>query len=285
MLKQFPKVLAICMVVCGCVRLGEEYRPRDLPAGGPTPEMILQDLAANDAAIHTFRATGTFTLKSPELTATQLLRESAIYFRTPTDLLVIGRKYGKQVFRLTCAGPQFIIEFPTEKEYYFRPQGERVEGVEGAVSPADIAREMFLPEVWSELDPRQARITAFDPEHGTAAMEILSGGLRRRPRRRLLLEGVPWIVRRSELLDREGRIVAITSKDAYHEQDGVRFPTQVESVFFVQDAFMRFDMRELFLNTPIDDTQFDILSRLRFVAGRRYQPIGSPEPEKKNRRR
>ncbi len=285
MSKKAATVLAICMVVGGCVRLGEEYQPRDLPPGAPTPEMILQDLAANDAAIHTFRATGTFTLKSPELTATQLLRESAIHFRTPTDLLVIGRKYGKQVFRLTCVGPQFIIEFPTERQYYYRPEGERVEGVDDAVSPADIAREMFLPEVWSELDPRQARITAFDPERGAAAMEVLSGGLRRRPRRRLLLEGVPWIVRRSELLDRDGRIVAVTRKDAYHEQGGVRFPTQVESVFPGQDALMRFDMRELFLNTPIDDAQFDIASRTRFVAERRYQPMDAPEPEKKKRRR
>lgn len=274
-----------CLSLSGCVRLGTEFQARDLPPGAPAPEDILHDLAANDAAIHTFRATGVFTLKSPELTATQLLRESAISFRTPSDLMVIGRKYGKQVFRLTCIGPEFIIEFPTEKQYYYRAEGERLEGLADTVSPVDIAREMFLPEIWSDLDPRQVRLTGFDPARGIASMEVLSAGLRRRPRRRLLLEGVPWVVRRSELLDRNGQVIATTVKDAYHEQGGVRFPTQVESAFPAQDALMRFDMRELFLNTALDDTQFDIGARTRFVAERRYEPMESPEPVKKKKRR
>ena len=74
-------------------------------------------------------------------------------------------------------------------------------------------------------------ITDYDPGKQTATLEIFTSGLRKRPHRRLFVEGTPWVVRRSELLARDGSVLAVTTKDEYHEMEGIRFPTRVESTF------------------------------------------------------
>lgn len=241
-------------------------------------ETILADLAANDAAIHNFKAAGSFTLKSPELAATQLLRESSIQFRRPGGLYVVGRKYATAVFRLTCTGPAFLIEFPTEKQYYFSPKGEHVEGISKTVSPSDIAQEMLLPEAWTELSARQVRLLEFNEAKQTAVLEIRTGALRKRPHRRLGVEGVPWVIRRSELYDKFGNLLAVTTKDNYHELDGIRFPAEVECVFPSQDALMRFDMRKIFLNTDLDDALFRIEEHAAELRDKGYEKL-EPRPK------
>jgi hypothetical protein len=262
------------LLLAGCTHLGNRITRADLAPGAPSVETILNDLAANDAAIKNFKATGTFRLKSPDLVATQLLRESAIYFRRPMDLYVVGRKYATQVFRLTCVGPKFLVELPTEKQYYFRPEGEKVNklGLK-TVSPSDIAREMFLPEVWTEISAKNVRMAAYDESRHTANLEILTGAIRKRVHRRLLVEGAPWVVRRSELLDRHDRIIAVTTKDDYHEQDGVRFPAKVASVFPSEDAEMSFDMRKYFINTDQGDISFEIDTRVPELQSKGYQEM------------
>ncbi len=272
---------ALCLAIAGCTRLGTRLERHALPAGAPAVEAILADLAANDAAIGNFRATGTFVLKSPELTATQQLRESSIQFRRPSDLHVIGRKYAKTVFRLTCVGTKFLVAFPTEKQYYYSAKGEKVKGVPANVSPADIAQEMFLPEVWAKLSPRQVRMIDFDASRQTATLEILSSGLRKRPHRRLVVEGTPWVVRRSELLARDGSVLAVTLKDEYHEQEGLRFPARVESTFPGQDALMRFEMRKEFLNTELEADAFDLERQYSEVREKGYERV-EPSSEKEN---
>ena len=44
---------------------------------------------------------------------------------------------GSTVVRLTAVGSEFLMEFPTEKEYYYRFEGEQVAAVEFSVSPVD----------------------------------------------------------------------------------------------------------------------------------------------------
>ena len=134
----------VCLALSACTRLGGHMERHALPSGAPTVETIMGDLASNDTAIKNFRATGTFVLKSPDLASTQLLRESAIQFRPPVSLYVVGRKYASTVFRLTTAGEKFLIEMPTEKQYYFSTKGERVKGISVDVSPSAIAKELFL---------------------------------------------------------------------------------------------------------------------------------------------
>ena len=268
-MRSIRPLLLLGVLMAGCVRLGTQYQPVILPPGAPTAQAILAELAENEAALHTFKATGKFVLQSPELEATQLLRESAIFFQSPASLHVVGRKMATNVVELTCVGDAFLVVFPTEKEYYYRPEGERVEGQDASA----IVREMFQPEPWAELAPRHVRITGFDPQQQQATLEIYSGRRRNRLRRRLTLQGVPWVVIRNERFDREGQLVAVTTKAEYHEQNGVRFPAQLESTFPHVEAYMRFTMRRVWVNEELDQGDFAMTKRVEALGRKGYQAI------------
>ncbi len=275
----FAAFLAVVLglVVGGCARLGEPMVRTELPPGAPAIEEVLDDLEANDAAIASFKATGKFVLKSPELATIHQLPQSTIYFQRPDRLHVIGRKYGgTTVLRLTCTGPEFLLELPTEKQFFYRPTGARFESVSFPVSPSDIAQEMFLPEEWGRLSERQVNLTAFDAALQTLSMEISSKGRKGYVRRRLLLEGKPWVVLRSELLDEAGNVVARTIKGDYRERDGLRFPAEVECSFPEEDAHMSFAMRKVFLNEAVDSAPYRIAERARYLREEGHEEL---EPE------
>jgi hypothetical protein len=216
-----------------------------------------------------FRAAGTVILQSPELESTQISRESTIIYRQPLDLYVIGRKYGTRFVELTCAGPAFLIQFPTERQFYYRPLGERFE----TVSSADMAREMFQPESWRELSPKQVRILSYNAAAQTAAMLILDTQKGNLPRRQLLVQGTPWVVLENHLLDRSGREIAVTTKSDYYERDGVRFPRKVESVFPGEQARMSFTMRKIDLNPVAESGIFDVEGTVRALRGRGFEQV------------
>ena len=268
----------LCASVLGCTRLGERLEPVSLGAGAPEVQDVLKDLAANDSAIANFKATGAFTLESPELKGVRSFREGFIAFRRPADLCVIGRKYlGAAVFRLTCVGSEFLIEFPaTHEEPYYRMEGEHFSSVRFAVSPSDIAREMFLPETWAEVKPGDVRLTDYDAAKQTATVEV---GPKRAPRRRMTVAGPPWHVVRSERLDEKGRTLAITTKEKYTQIEGVLFPTDIDARFPTEETRMTFGMRKVWPNTPLDESLFDIKARAREAGvdvNRSEQPKRAP---------
>lgn len=260
----------------GCVHLGEQFQPQPLPAGAPTVQAILQDLAANDEGIASFLATGAFTLKSPRIDTVYRLSESRIVYQRPDRLHVLGRKYGRAGLRLASVGSAFLLEFPTEKTFYFRPEGEHFESVDFSVSPVDIAREAFLPEVWSQLEPRQVQLLSYDAAEQRAVLSISGAGRRGQPYRRVVVRGAPWIVETSELYDSGGRMLALTEKSGYHALDGFRFPAEVSLTFPGEEAFMTFSMRRIELNTPADPALFAVDARADVLLSDGYRAI---EPE------
>ncbi|HOH30405.1 MAG TPA: hypothetical protein PLC40_12075, partial [Candidatus Hydrogenedentes bacterium] len=66
------------VLLAGCVRLGSPFEPVPLPPGAPSVDTILSSLAANEAALRTFRAAGTIMVQIPEIEATQISRESSL---------------------------------------------------------------------------------------------------------------------------------------------------------------------------------------------------------------
>lgn len=253
---------AVLVLLTGCASLGERVQQQPLPPGAPEVEAVLGDLASNDAAVKSFRAGGTVWLESPELNGTRKFESSSILFRRPADLYVAGRnELGMTLARLTSVGSEFLIEFPASKdEPYYKLEGEQVEGVPFSVSPSDIAREMFIPEPWSELKPREVRIRSYDPATQTALLEI---GSRRAPRRLVTVVGSPWVVVRNELLGPKGETIAITTKERYYQSGGIRFPEVIEAVFPAKDTRMKFDMRNIKPNAEIENDKFDIEQRAR----------------------
>jgi hypothetical protein len=257
-------LLLISLCLTGCHRLGERVELRPLPAGAPEAGEILASLAANDKAIRNFKATGSFTLESPDLSAVQRFSFGLIEFRRPADLFVVGRNnLGMALFELICVGNEFIIYFPADKseEPYYRLEGEKFDGVPFSVSPSEIAREMFLPEEWDKLTPKDVRLTEYNPEQKTALMEI---GPKRAPWRRLSLTaaaGNAWVVTKSERLDKKGAVLAVTTRGEYRDVEGVIFPALIDASFPGQQTRMMFDMRKIFPNTKLNDADFEIRTR------------------------
>jgi hypothetical protein len=278
---------ALCLFLAACARLGERLQPGVVPAGAPKVETILADLAANDSAVRNFKATGAFTLRSPDLAAVKTFKEGLIAFRRPADLCVIGRKYlGAAVFRLTCVGSEFLIEFPaSHEEPYYRLEGEHFQSVPFSVSPSDIAREMFLPESWSELKPREVTLTGYDTAAQRATLAI---GPKRSPRRRIeVLRLSAWVVVRSERLDPDGNVLAIATKDDYHDIESVHFPAYVDAQFPGEETRMTFEMRKVWPNTELDNSLFDIKARAREAGVDLTRPTSEApgdEPRKKRAR-
>ena len=251
-------VLILFLAVTGCqTPVGTPWQQETLPEGAPSPASILADLAHSEAALQCFRGTGSFVVETPELASAQALHQSSVYFRRPADLHVIGRKYSKTVVRLTCVGDEFLFEFPTEKEYYYRLDGEFFASAEMLVSPIDIVREMFLPEAWSVMRPARLRVTAYQPDAQTAEVAVL-GEDEKTILRRLSVAGPPWVIVKNERLGEQGATVAVTTSSEYREVGGLFLPMKIDAVFPSESTRMMLDFRKLVPNDPIDDALFDI---------------------------
>ena len=258
-------ILAQTSILNGCAGLGQRVEMASLPEGAPTATEILQDLAMNDERIANFRGAGTFILESPEFDAVKKFRGN-IKFQRPADLYVQGnhRLTNIPLFKLTCVGAEFLMEFPgSQDQSFYQLEGEQFDDVPFSVSPSDIAREMFLPEVWSEIGRRDARVVAFDPENNVATLAI---GPRSAPRRwievtRINPDRPTWVVVRNLRLAEAGRVIAETRLDGYNAIGTAMFPTEVDAWFPTEATRMTFNMRNIRLNTDLPADTFDIRTR------------------------
>ncbi|MFA7693206.1 MAG: hypothetical protein GX117_04750 [Candidatus Hydrogenedentes bacterium] len=261
--------LILMGAVSGCVSLGSPVARLPLPAGAPSVKTILTSLAENEAALHSFRASGTFMVQIPEMEAIQVSRESSLLFQAPNYLNIIGRRYGTRGIELTYVDDAFVLEFPTRKEYCFRDQ----EASFTTLSSTEIVGEMFEPEQWTQLPERRLRMTSFDAESQKVELELWVGGRHPWRKRILLLQGAPWVLLENSLFDEDGTLIAKTTKTAYHEQEGLRYATEIESVFPGEDAWMRFLMRRVEVNPELDPNLFDLAKRVELLRAARYRQV------------
>lgn len=240
---------------------------------GPLVTTILADLAAQDRAISGFRASGKFMLKSPELLDVQVLRQSTIRFRRPADLHVVGRKYSKAVFRLTCSGEGFLIELPTERQYFHSEGGARFASVSRSVSPRDIANEMFFPEDWASLNEQVVLLSDLSENGASAVLNIYTSRRRDALKRQLRVEGPPWRIVENLRYDGGDDPVAITTLGGYRERDGAWYATAYESRFPGENAFMQFEASTFEINAPLEAADFDLDAQLNEVRQKGFQSI------------
>ncbi|HPU98449.1 MAG TPA: hypothetical protein PLO53_10910 [Candidatus Hydrogenedentes bacterium] len=251
-------LLILCFFagLTGCARLGERMERVELPPGAPSVEEILRDLNQNEQSLKGFRATGTIILQSPELESTQVSRESVIVYQAPLSLHVVGRKYGTRVVELICSGDAFLLLLPTEKQYCYKPLGEQF----SKLTTGEMAREIFQPEIWSNLPPDRVRLVGFYPESGSAELEIRYPEQKRR--RLVKVQGLPWVVLENRLYDARGNLLAETLKRDYYVLDGIRFPREVESRFPSETAWMKMSLRKIELNPPLENAPFERIGAL-----------------------
>lgn len=276
---RYAALTVACVVLGACGHLGPPLEQAAAAPGVPGVDEILSSIAANDRQLDGFRAAGTFSLESPERPGVDRFGQSTVLFRKPGNLHVVGRKlaFPTPLFRLTCVGEEYLIEFPTEKQYHYEVKAKRFGSVPFPVSPSDVVREMFFSEDWDALGTRHVRLVSYDAGTRTAQLEVMDSGLRRRVRRRLEVTGVPWVVTRSALLDKSGNTIAVTSKSGYRDVDGVRFPARVEAEFPGENTRMTLDLRSVKLNPPFARADFDIEEIKRRLDEIGHQAVSAEE--------
>lgn len=253
-------------VLSGCAGKGERLSRTDLPADAPPIEAILHDLGSNEAAIESFRAAGSFTVESPKLTATQRFPIGHAKFQRPDRLYVQGQKrLGPIIFKLLSVGDAYLMEIPArQQDSFYQLEGDRYADVPFSVSPADVAREMFLPERWLDLRRGEVRLNGFDEAAQTAMLEV---GPADSPRREITVarfgEAEPaWVVVRNVRFDDYGNVIARTALSEYREVDGIRFPSRIEADFPTEATRMIFELRNIRPNYEFTDADFDLEARI-----------------------
>lgn len=252
-----------------CARLGTPFRITSLPEGAPQPLEIIANLADNEKRLTSFRASGSIYVQIPEIEAIQVSRESTLTYQAPRKLNVIGRRYGMRGLELTYVHDSFLIEFPLRREFYFRTGGAAFE----TISSADIVREMFSPEQWDTLKGLEIRMISYEPDTQIAGLELWTMGQPPRLKRKMQVQGVPWIILEHTLFARDGSVLAQTIKRNYHEQNGIFYPTEIECSFPGEGAWMRFIMRRVDINVAIDEAIFDLEKRAKWLADEGFTPV------------
>lgn len=262
----------IMLIAAGCatVRRGSPLERGELPEDAPSPALILADLVKNDRAIVSFRAGGSFTLEWPEkgVKKVKAFRGGRVLFRRPADLYVQGnhRVTNMPLFKLISIGQEFLMEFPGSQENsFYELEGEEFTDVPFPVSPSDIAREMFLPETWGEITPSEFHLAGYHRDRQSYAVAV---GRRDRPKRVIEVARVEnalgaWVIIQNERRGEDGRVYAVTQLGDYHIVDGVAFPARVEAYFPTEDVRMIFELRNVRVNTPLSDSDFDLYGRAR----------------------
>ena len=265
-ISQYFLCLAL-FLLAGCAHLGNRVEFTEPGVDLPDIEVILSNLAENDAAVSSMKASGVFKIESPKLESSKKFR-GRLVFERPDRLYVEGSKLAGAivVFKMTCVGPQFLMEFPGEKESnFYELNGTDFENVAFSVSPSDIVREMFLPEDWVKIKKRSVQLIAYNASENKVTLELRQ---RWRLHRTLELQQVNpenprWVIIRHLRYDDSGHDLAITELSKYNEIDGVLFPEDVDAYFPTEETRMTFKLKDIRLNSDVSESTFDIEARAR----------------------
>ncbi len=266
-----PYWTALCLLalVAGCARSGVRLEHRQVAPGAPKVKVILADLATNDAAIETFSARGTLKVALPDMKARKKFRATTKY-RRPADFMMDLRHYGTfaKVLHLICSDDRVIAESrfaePDEDEslrallteYLGQDTGEADFEEAGT---GDAVREVFFPEDWSEVKPRRVRVAGHETNPDTgASTAVLEFATRQDFRRRITVEGSPWVLVESELIDERGVTLVRVKRSDYQTLDGIRFPKNIDVEFPEEEAHLVFGLKSVELNCEIEPSVFAI---------------------------
>ncbi len=262
-----------------CARWGTAFERRALTGNEPKLEEILSDLSKNDQSIQTLKGRGTFTLKTPQLDTIYQLHQSDVSFRMPDYLYVIGRKYTATVLRMTCFKDEALIELPTEREFYYQRGGEFFESSGTRVTPLDIFRETFFPEIWDKLPRSKVLLKSYDSEHQKAIIEIYGDRHQKRLVRRIEVQGIPWVLISSERYSEEGTLITKSGRENYKvTPEGVRFPETIHCEFPQEQAFMTIKLNRCSINVPIDELKTTLSQQKEKLLRSGYVPVDIEKP-------
>lgn len=262
-----------------CAHWGTSLERGKITGTEPQLEEILNNLSKNDQSIQTLKGRGTFTLKTPQLDTIYQLHQSDVSFRMPDYLYVIGRKYTATVLRMTCYKDEALIEIPTEKQFYYQRGGEYFQFSDTRVTPLDIFRETFFPEIWEKLPRSRILLKSFDPEHQKAIIEIYNDKHHKQLLRRIEVQGTPWILVNSERYSKQGILIAKSIRENYKvTPEGIRFPETIHCEFPCENAFMTIKLNRCSINVPIDLPKTVLSQQKEKLLRSGYVPVDIENP-------
>ena len=253
-------LVALLMATAGCARLGAPlvYGPR--PEGAPKLRDLAASLAENDRGIANFRVKGTCTLTARDVKGKDRL-DVTIEYRRPDDAYVRASKTVLLVTRSAiarCVGGEFIFVDTDGNVTRGWPEGLVFESIPFASTPADMVREVFLPVDWDSVKPRNLR---YEDAGEDSEDLVLILDQDKHFTRRLTIQGPPWIVVRSELIDRRGVVFSSAVLDDYRDHGGIRFPASATAALPVEGIVLALDLKQIALNTELKEDHFTIDER------------------------
>ncbi len=262
-----------------CARWGTAFERTTLQGNDPQLDEILNDLSKNDQSIQTMKGRGTFTLKTPQLDTIYQLHQSDISFRMPDYLYVIGRKYAATVLRMTCLKDEVLIELPTERQFYYQRGGEFFESSDTRVTPLDIFRETFFPEIWDKLPRSRVVLKSYDSEHQQAIIEIYGDKQHKKLLRRIEVQGIPWVLISSERYSKETNLIARSVRKNYKvTPEGIRFPETIHCEFPQEQAFMTIKLSRCSINVSIEAPKTVLSQQKEKLLRSGYVPVDIETP-------
>ncbi len=262
-----------------CAHWGTTLERQSLAGNEPQLEEILNDLSKNDQSIRTLKGRGTFTLKTPQLDTIYQLHQSDVSFSLPDYLYVIGRKYTATVLRLTCYKDESLIEIPTDKQFYYQKGGKYFESSDTQVTPLDIFKEAFFPEVWEKLPLSRVVLKSFNKENQEAEIEVYHDKQHKRLIRRIKVQGIPWVLVESERYSDEGMLIAKSSREDYKiTPEGIRFPEIIHCEFPQEQAFMQIKLNRCSINIPIEEPRGNLSQQVKKLLRSGYVPVDIENP-------
>ena len=246
--------LVAALMLIGCMSDG--HRLRFLPWLVRTPSVarIAESLGTNDAQIESLRIKAACTIVMPDMDQRLSVR---IEFRRPDRLRVGGWQFPipTKVIALRCIGNSFIYEDHWSDETYAATEGIEFASLPFRLSPSDVISEILFPVDWKSLDPADVRTADFDRRSGVVTLLVDEA---RGTVRKVKVQGPPWVVVRTDLLDKDGRIMAETILGEYREVKGVRIPGKIEARLPGENTALTLAVTGIDLNPELDDDRFVI---------------------------
>ncbi|GEM_PF-1095213 len=269
-------LVVILVIGSSCARWGKPLELRLANGETTTLNEIINDLKDNDTKIRTLKGRGTFTLKTPQIDTIYQLHQSDIEFYYPDYLRAVGRKYTAVVLKLTCYKDEFLIELPTEKNYYYSKGGEFFEHSDTEVTPLDIFREMLFSGNWEKIKPQQIEISpiATAEQNQTVEIKIYSDTTHKFLQRKIIVQGKPWVILETERYSPSGALIAKTKRDNYRvSEDGVKFPSIIHCEFPQENAFMTIKLNKCSFNEPVKPYTTQLKKLIYQLEREKYTPL------------
>jgi len=209
---------------------------------------LIDNVARRESGIQRLQARTRFTLDSPDLEG-QVTMRGLTAFAAPDKLRVQGYgALGIDAFDLLCVGSSFVLHIPSQNRTFFEYEGLAVDAVPFAVSPADIAVELFCPIDWSAVEPTDIRVVLKDAD--VAVFECTSGDVKR-----IIAVDVRWHVLRRERYD-SGRLTCTTVLGSYTDIEGTPFPRRIGLLYPAERTYLDMQLSRIRLNPNLNPELF-----------------------------